>query len=73
MENCNHPTTDLMSSAQQLFVVELPGNSPITVKEDSESKKNLEQRTHQRRLRFSNDCKKFYGLLQNHPYLQKEI
>ena len=37
MENCNHPTTVLMSSAQ-LLVVKLPGNSPKTVKEDSESK-----------------------------------
>ena len=72
MENCNHPTTVLMFSAQ-LLVVELPGNSPITIKEDSESKKKLGQRTHKRRLQFSNDCKKFYGLLQNHPYLQKGI
>ena len=71
MENCNHPTTVLVSSAQ-LSVVELPGNFPKTVKEDSESKKKLEQRTHKGRLQFSYDCKKFHGLLQNHPHYREE-
>ena len=71
MENCNHPTTVLVSSAQ-LSVVELPGNFPKTVKEDSESKKKLEQRTHKGRLQFSNDYKKFHGLLQNHPHYREE-
>ena len=48
MENCNHTTT--MFTSAQLKLQELPGNSPQTVKEDSESKKKLEQQTHERRL-----------------------
>ena len=70
-ENCKHTTAVLISSAQ-LLLVELPGNSPKTVKEDSESEKNEEDRTHERRLRFSNDCKRFNFLLENHPYHKME-
>ena len=51
MENCNHTTT--MFTSAQLKLQELPGNSPQTVKEDSESKKNLEQRTQERRQQFN--------------------
>tara|TARA_B110001450_G_C17347936_1_gene370254 strand:+ start:317 stop:550 length:234 start_codon:yes stop_codon:yes gene_type:complete len=32
----------------------------------------LEQRTHKGRLQFSNDYKKFHGLLQNHPHYREE-
>ena len=39
----------LMSSAH-LLLQELPGNSPTTVKDDSKSKKNLEQQAHKQRL-----------------------
>ena len=50
----------------------VPGNSPKTVKEDSESKKNLEDRTHKQRLCFSNDCKKYNHLLENHPSYRED-
>ena len=70
MENCNHKPC-LFTSAL-LKLQELPGNSPQTVKEDSESQKNLERRTHERRLRFSNDCTTFHGLLQNNAYYKRE-
>ena len=51
-ENCNHTTAVLMSLAL-LLLQEFPGNSPTTVKEDSESKKKLEQRTQERRQQFN--------------------
>ena len=69
-ENCNH--NPCLFTSAQLLLVELPGNSPKTVKDDSESKKNEEDRTHERRLRFSNDCTTFHGLLQNNAYYRQE-
>ena len=66
VKNCNHNPC-LLTSAQ-LQLQELPGNSPNSVKEDSQLKKNEEERTHERRLRFRNDCKNYNDLLQNHSY-----
>ena len=53
MENCNH-TAALMSSAK-LILQELPGNSPTTVKDDTKSKKNLEQQTLKQLEQFYNN------------------
>ena len=70
MENCKH-TTVLFTSGL-LKLQELPGNSPTTVKEDSESEKKLKQRTQERRERFIINKGNFHQLLQNHPYHKKE-
>ena len=70
-ENCNHTTTVLMCSAQ-LLLQELSGNSPTTVKDDSESKTNLEERTQERRQRFNINNANFYRLQKNlHKYKHK--
>ena len=58
MENCNH-TAALMSSAK-LILQELPGNSPTTVKYDTQSKKNLEQQTLKQLERFYNNNDIFF-------------
>ena len=68
MENCKHPTDVIMTSAL-LLLQRLPGNSPTTVKEDSESEKKLEQRTQERRQRFIINKENFHRLQKNlHKY-----
>ena len=63
MENCKHPTV-LFTSALRLLQL-LPVNSPQTVKEDSKSKKKLEQRTKERRQRFITNKGNFHRLQNN--------
>ena len=63
MENCNH--NPFFFTSAQLQLQELPGNSPNTVKEDSESKKILLERTEERRQRFNIKNENFYRLQKN--------